>query len=125
MEELSVYDSNNMVLWNEDDEVYSIITGKSATDEEDKEEETTTSTGWVQNADGTWNYLNAEGNKVTGWLQSPASGLWYYMDANGVMMSNGWINDNGTWYYLTSTGAMKTGWLNDRGTWYYLSLIHI
>ena len=90
------------------------------TDEEDKEEETTTSTGWVQNADGTWNYLNAEGNKVTGWLQSPASGLWYYMDANGVMMSNGWINDNGTWYYLTSTGAMKTGWLNDRGTWYYL-----
>ena len=42
------------------------------------------------------------------------------MDANGVMMSNGWINDNGTWYYLTSTGAMKTGWLNDRGTWYYL-----
>ena len=120
MEELSVYDSNNMVLWNEDDEVYSIITGKSATDEEDKEEETTTSTGWVQNADGTWNYLNAEGNKVTGWLQSPASGLWYYMDANGVMMSNGWINDNGTWYYLTSTGAMKTGWLNDRGTWYYL-----
>ena len=120
MEELSVYDSNNMVLWNEDDEVYSIITGKSATDEEDKEEETTTSTGWVQNADGTWNYLNAEGNKVTGWLESPASGLWYYMDANGVMMSNGWINDNGTWYYLTSTGAMKTGWLNDRGTWYYL-----
>lgn len=121
MENFSVYDDNNMVLWNEDDEVYSIITGKSATTEEEKEEETTTATGWVQNADGTWNYLNAEGNKVTGWLQSPASGLWYYMDANGVMMSNGWVKDNGTWYYLTSTGAMKTGWLNDNGTWYYLN----
>jgi len=120
MENFSVYDENNMVLWNEDDEVYSIITGKSATTEEEKEEETTTATGWVQNADGTWNYLNAEGNKVTGWLQSPASGLWYYMDANGVMMSNGWVKDNGTWYYLTSTGAMKTGWLKDNGTWYYL-----
>ena len=118
MEEFSVYDANNMILWNEDDEVYSIITGKASATEEDKEE--ATSTGWVENADGTWNYLNAEGNKVTGWLQSPASGLWYYMDANGVMMSNGWINDNGTWYYLTESGAMKTGWLNDRGTWYYL-----
>lgn len=119
MEEFSVYDANNMILWNEDDEVYSIITGKAETTEEDTEE-TVTTTGWVQNSDGTWNYLNAEGNKVTGWLQSPASGLWYYMDANGVMMSNGWINDNGTWYYLTESGAMKTGWLNDRGTWYYL-----
>ncbi|MGG7153458.1 N-acetylmuramoyl-L-alanine amidase family protein, partial [Clostridium neonatale] len=57
MDELSVYDENNMILWNEDDEVYSIITGKAGTTEEDKEEETTTSTGWVQNADGTWNYL--------------------------------------------------------------------
>ncbi len=119
MDEFSVYDANNMILWNEDDEVYSIITGKAGTTEEESEE-TVTTTGWVQNADGTWNYLNAEGNKVTGWLQSPASGLWYYMDANGVMMSNGWINDNGTWYYLTESGAMKTGWLNDRGTWYYL-----
>ena len=119
MNEFSVYDANNMILWNEDDEVYSIITGKASSTEEDKEEETT-STGWVQNADGTWNYLNAEGNKVIGWLQSPASGLWYYMDANGVMMSNGWIKDNATWYYLTESGAMKTGWLNDRGTWYYL-----
>ena len=120
MNEFSVYDANNMILWNEDDEVYSIITGKASSTEEDKEEETT-STGWVQNADGTWNYLNAEGNKVIGWLQSPASGLWYYMDANGVMMSNGWIKDNATWYYLTESGAMKTGWLNDRGTWYYLN----
>ena len=119
MEELSVYDSNNMVLWNEDDEVYSIITGKSATDEEDKEEETTT-TGWVQNADGTWNYLNAEGNKVTGWLQSPASGLWYYMDANGVMMSNGWVQDGGNWYLLNADGSMATGWKYTGGAWYYL-----
>lgn len=120
MDELSVYDENNMILWNEDDEVYSIITGKAGTTEEDKEEETTTSTGWVQNADGTWNYLNAEGNKVTGWLQSPASGLWYYMDANGVMMSNGWVQDGGNWYLLNADGSMATGWKYTGGAWYYL-----
>lgn len=119
MDEFSVYDSNNMILWNEDDEVYSVISGKSSTTEEDKEEETTT-TGWVQNADGTWNYLNAEGNKVTGWLQSPASGLWYYMDANGVMMSNGWVQDGGNWYLLNADGSMATGWKYTGGAWYYL-----
>ena len=36
-------------------------------------------------------------------------------------MKTGWLNDNGTWYYLQSNGAMKTGWLNDNGTWYYLN----
>ena len=35
-------------------------------------------------------------------------------------MKTGWLNDNGTWYYLQSNGAMKTGWLNDNGTCYYL-----
>ena len=119
MEKLSVYDADNIVTWNEDDEVYSIISGKAATTEEE-EPETTIKTGWVQNSDGTWNYFNNEGKKVTGWLQSPASGLWYFMDANGVMMSNGWIKDNGSWYYLNADGSMKTGWLLDNGTWYFL-----
>ena len=36
-------------------------------------------------------------------------------------MATGWVNDNGTWYYLNESGAMKTGWVNDNGTWYYLN----
>lgn len=36
-------------------------------------------------------------------------------------MQTGWLNDNGTWYYLQASGAMKTGWLNDNGTWYFLN----
>jgi predicted peptidase len=36
---------------------------------------TSSSTGWGENADGTWNYVNTDGSKSTGW-----------------------INDNGTWY---------------------------
>jgi hypothetical protein len=117
MEELSVYDKENIVVWNEDDEVYSIITPKT---EEEPTDDVVTQTGWVQNANGTWNYLKADGSKTIGWVQSPASGLWYYMDANGAMMTGGWIKENGVWYYLNASGAMKTGWVKDNGTWYYL-----
>eukprot|EP00828_Plagiopyla_frontata_P014719 TRINITY_DN1919_c0_g3_i1.p1 TRINITY_DN1919_c0_g3~~TRINITY_DN1919_c0_g3_i1.p1 ORF type:complete len:631 (+),score=153.04 TRINITY_DN1919_c0_g3_i1:76-1968(+) len=121
MEEINVYDEDNMVVWNEDDEVYSIIASESATTEETEEtEEVAAKTGWAQNADGTWNYFNADGSKATGWVKSPASGIWYYMNANGVMMTNGWVKDNGVWYYLQANGAMKTGWLKDGANWYYL-----
>ncbi|MBE6072703.1 MAG: N-acetylmuramoyl-L-alanine amidase family protein [Clostridium butyricum] len=136
MENLDVYDADNMVVWNEDDEVYSIVSGKSVSTEEDTEE--TVKAGWVQNADGTWCYFNNDGSQVKGqWLQ--LGGVWYYIKADGIMatgwekvngtwyylqssgaMKTGWLNDNGTWYYLQSSGAMKTGWLNDNGTWYYL-----
>ena len=116
MEKLNVYDADNMVVWNEDDEVYSIISGKSATDEDGADE--TVKAGWVQNADGTWSYFNNDGSQVKGqWLN--LGGVWYYIKADGIM-ATGWYKDNGTWYYLQSNGAMKTGWLNDNGTWYYL-----
>ena len=26
----------------------------------------------------------------------------------------------GSWYYLNSSGSMRTGWLNLDGAWYYL-----
>ena len=35
-------------------------------------------------------------------------------------MVTGWINLNGEWYYLNSSGVMVTGWLNLNGTWYYM-----
>ncbi len=122
MEEMSIYDDNNIILWSEDDEVYSILSKGSVNTEEDKEE-SEVKTGWIQNEDGSWNYLNDQGTKVTGWLQSPASGLWYYMDAEGKMMSNGWIKDGANWFYLGQSGAMATGWQMVDGTWYYLNPI--
>ena len=36
-------------------------------------------------------------------------------------MATGWVNYNGTWYYLKDSGAMATGWVNYNGTWYYLA----
>ena len=120
MEALSVYDKDNLIAWNEDEEVYCIVGGKSSTD--DKEEEVpAVTTGWAQDATtGAWSYTKADGTKAIGWFQSPTSGLWYYMDANGVMQANGWIQDGGSWYFLDSTGAMKTGWVYTGGAWYFL-----
>ena len=120
--QLSVYDKDNIVAWCEDDEVYSIISGEAADNEDTTTDDTTTTTtGWAQDATtGAWSYVKADGTKAIGWFQSPTSQLWYYMDANGVMQANGWIQDGGSWYFLDSTGAMKTGWVYTGGAWYFL-----
>ena len=36
------------------------------------------------------------------------------------MMSGGWLNQGGYWYWLSSSGAMQTGWLWQGGGWYWL-----
>ena len=118
--DLTVYDKDNIIVWNEEDEVYSIVAGK-AKDDDNTDDNTVTTTGWVQDATtGAWSYVKADGTKAIGWFQSPTSYLWYYMDANGVMQANGWIQDGGSWYFLDSTGAMKTGWVYTGGAWYFL-----
>ncbi|NRT78872.1 N-acetylmuramoyl-L-alanine amidase family protein [Clostridium beijerinckii] len=116
-DELSVYDKDNMVAWSEDDDVYSLIGGKS--DDNNGGETTTpvTTAGWTQTSAG-WTYTKADGTKATGWLQD--GGAWYYLKADGTM-ATGWVQDGATWYYLNGSGAMQTGWLNDNGTWYYLN----
>ena len=118
MDQISVYDADDIVVWNTENEIYATVAGKEASDnttEEDKEE--TVQAGWVKNSDGTWSYNKADGTKATGWLLDGST--WYYLNANGIMQT-GWLNLNGTWYYLNGSGAMQTGWLNLNGTWYYL-----
>ena len=141
MNELSVYDKENILVWNEENEIYSIITKDILNKSEEIKEENKVTDNWIQNDDGTWNYLNDDGTKKVGWVQSLSSKLWYYMNADGVMVSNCWIKDNDKWYHfnengamqtgwnyidnnwycLEQSGAMKTGWINDKGTWYYCS----
>ncbi|MBQ9766230.1 MAG: N-acetylmuramoyl-L-alanine amidase family protein [Lachnospiraceae bacterium] len=81
-------------------------------------------TGWVQDDDGKWYYMDAEtADMKTGWVCSPASGLWYYMEtSNGHMLSAGWVCDpeSGRWYYLDADGAMCTNWITVDGKWYLL-----
>jgi hypothetical protein len=120
LNQVSVYDKNNIIAWNESDEVYSVIGGKTtaATTTAAATTETTTATaGWVQAADKTWTYNTATGTKATGWLQLGST--WYYLNDTGVM-ATGWKQVGSTWYYLAQSGAMATGWLQDTtGTWYY------
>ncbi|MGN0539012.1 MAG: hypothetical protein ACI4KI_04060 [Candidatus Fimenecus sp.] len=33
---------------------------------------------------------------------------WYYLDAQGRMMTNSWLQWNGNWYYLDENGYMAT-----------------
>ncbi|MBN1072365.1 N-acetylmuramoyl-L-alanine amidase family protein [Clostridium botulinum] len=137
MEQISVYNKDNMVVWDDNDEVYSIIGQK---DKEEEKPEVTVKAGWNQAADGTWTFVK-DGVKATGWLQDGANwyllneagimqtgwqtvgSTWYYLAGNGAMQT-GWQNINGAWYYLNpvsdgTRGAMKTGWINDNGTWYF------
>ncbi len=53
-----------------------------------------------QKSDGTW--------QGPGWMQDPATQLWYYFGQDGYMMT-GWIEVNGVRYYLQPSGAMVTG----------------
>lgn len=133
--DLSVYDKDNIVIWNADEEIYSIV-GKAAdtTEGEGTNTDTNTNTGgntttpnptptpaksgWQKDSNGKWNYNNADGTKFKGWLKD--NGAWYYLDTDGTM-ATGWKYDSNKWYFLESSGAMKTGWLNDNGTWYYLN----
>lgn len=53
-----------------------------------------------------------------GWVQE--NGKWFYYDQSKNKQS-GWVQVNGAWYYLAQDGEMKTGWLNQGGSWYYLT----
>lgn len=132
-ENLSVYDKDNMVVWNADDDIYAVINKKSATTSATTDtgtaNTTTTNTtptptapqvvaGWVLASNGSWSYNNADGTKFKGWLKSGDS--WYYLETDGVM-ATGWKNIGNKWYFMESSGIMKTGWINDGGKWYYLN----
>lgn len=74
--------------------------------------------GWNKEGNN-WIYIK-NGQTVAGWIQDTDK-KWYYMDSTGIMKT-GWLKDaDGKWYYLNNSGAMQTGWLNDtNGKWYYM-----
>ena len=73
-------------------------------------------TGW-DNQGGVWNYYNAYGARVSGWIHD---GAWYYLDPATGAMATGWAQVGGTWYLFNASGAMLTGW-QYAGSWYYLA----
>ncbi|NRD77279.1 L,D-transpeptidase family protein [Bacillus sp. BRMEA1] len=51
-----------------------------------------------------------------GWVQ--VSGNWFYY-VNGKA-TTGWMLKGSQWYYFDGNGVMKTGWVLYKGQWYYL-----
>ena len=139
LNELDVYDANNLVAWNYDDERYTTVSeGTKVTQGDAAIVTPVIKTGWQQegsnwyfndatgakvvnkwvNVGGAWYFLKADGAMATGWVKDGAS--WYFLNASGAMRT-GWIKDGANWYYLKSSGAMATGWVNDNGSWYFLN----
>lgn len=58
---------------------------------------------------------------IEGWVKE--NGKWYYYDFEGERVT-GWLEDEEKWYYLdpNADGAMKTGWLKWEGDWYFLDI---
>lgn len=118
-------------------------------------------TGW-QYTGGVWYYLESSGAMKTGWLkidktvevkndsdnkntteqntnqsanttetnnnenkteenkiQTKVVTTWYYLETSGAMKT-GWVRVNNKWYYMNKDGAMQTGWVIDNNSKYYL-----
>lgn len=64
---------------------------------------------------GTWQYQSADhlGPGMT------AEG-WRYVEDDGSAAPEGWLEDQGKWYYIGPDGFMRTGWIELLGRRYYL-----
>ena len=72
--------------------------------------------GWKKE-DNNWVYYK-DNEKLNGWQF--INSHWYFMDTSGYMKTD-WTQIGSTWYYLSGSGAMQTGWTKVGNTWYYLS----
>ena len=99
-----------------------------------------TSAHWVKGYGGSWYRVDNNGAMATGWRH--VSNQWYWMDPSqdGKMAANELVNDNGTyywcnssgamirngwckdsaWHWASGSGAMSSGWLKTGGSWYWL-----
>lgn len=81
-------------------------------------------TGWETNEVPISNYpwdciLRWEGEDMAeGWVNE--DGKWWYRNADGTWPAADWKSIGGKWYYFDEGGWMVTGWLHWGGSWYYL-----
>lgn len=96
----------------------------------------------IVNDNGTFYYVNADGNVKTGWVNDQNHwyfvnndatckqgwykyyGKWYYLDANDETYPSSAVTNqakeiNGIKYHFDENGAIKTGWINDDDHWYF------
>ncbi|WP_432628634.1 N-acetylmuramoyl-L-alanine amidase family protein [Brotaphodocola sp.] len=75
--------------------------------------EAETKSGWQKEEDG-WVYLSSDGSRKTEeWIRG-ADGASYYVDENGVMLTNSIVRDNDRIYYVDENGArVKNRWASE------------
>jgi choline binding protein A len=97
-------------------------------------------TGWWQRG-GSWYWFNGADHNSVGELIGDGKGVywmgydgrlvtgprwfaynahWYYMQADGSMLANGWHKVGNSWYYMDGLGAAQIGWVNDGTGWFYM-----
>ena len=71
-----------------------------------------------------WIYVSQTGEVQTGWVQD--NGSWYYLseltgEQKGIgLMQKGFLEVSGKWYYFDESGAMKANqWFQTKDGWYY------
>lgn len=87
----------------------------------------TAAEGWAQE-NGSWVYYSASGSRVYNVWRKGGDGLWRYVNSNGVMAVNSWVDNDD--YFVGPDGIMYAGrWLevqssdySERGSdWYYFN----
>ena len=78
-------------------------------------------TGW-RVLNGRWVYFRDSGSMVkNGWAQASKPGQggtkWYYLGADGYMLTDQFLYYNGDEYLLAEDGSAYTGWLKKDGKW--------
>lgn len=67
--------------------------------------------GWTM-SNNAWTYLDKNGNKVTDEWRKGADNLWRYLNYKGEMALNSWVDDD---YYVDSNGIMVSNqWVKTR-----------
>ncbi len=61
----------------------------------------------------------SEDKKEENTVKTKTIETWYYLQSSGAMKT-GWLLDGDKWYYMNLNGAMQTGWLIDNNSKYYL-----
>lgn len=65
-------------------------------------------TGWVEEGNQ-WYYYDRYEDAVTNqWVKSPSSGIYYYHDDDGAMVTSSWVDEGDYLYYVNSFGARCT-----------------
>ncbi len=75
---------------------------------------------WIDYHDDTWEYIDDEGESVTGWIED--EGNRYYLEEDGTLRI-GWYKIKGSWYYFEDDGVMASDkwvdnyYVNSDGKW--------